>query len=112
MNRIIFAFFFLTSTALAQNAIYREIITDPVLSRRCKELIKERKEKIDIKSKLNSLYLRNEILQKRTKPNQESVRQRLEINQTQIKNNLRLTTLKVNSMEENIIRKGCPGINI
>ena len=90
----------------------RDIINDPAISRRCKALLSERTEKIKIQQRLNSLVLRNQKLQKMSKSQQKSVNSRLELNLVQLKNNLRLTRMRLKSMEENIVRKGCPGISL
>ena len=90
----------------------KDVITDPVISRRCKALLKSRSEKISTRQRLNAMLLRNNKLVESAKPAQKSVKQRLKLNETQIKNNLRLTTLRIQSMEENIVRKGCPGITL
>ena len=58
------------------------------------------------------MILRNQKLQLSLEPRQKVAKQKLELNKTQLKNNLRLTAIRVQSMEENIIRKGCPGITL
>lgn len=90
----------------------KDVITDPIISRRCKSLLQERSKKIRIRQRLNAMVLRNEKLQKELEPKQQVAKQKLELNKTQLKNNLRLTAIRVQSMEENIIRKGCPGIKL
>lgn len=90
----------------------RDVISDPAISRRCKALLKERSEKIKVIQMNQSLILRNKKLQKDVKPNQKTVSDRLEINLVQLKNNLRLSQIDLKAMEENIIRKGCPGISL
>jgi len=88
----------------------RDIITDPAVSRRCKFLIQKRNEKVTVQQRLNSLLQRNEKLLQRVKPEERSIQTKLEFSRTRIKNTLSLTKLKVRKMEENIVRKGCPGI--
>jgi hypothetical protein len=73
----------------------RNVITDPAVSKRCKALITERNQKIENKQKLTSL-----------------LRKKLEITKISLQNNLRLTKFRIKSMEENIVRKGCPGISL
>jgi hypothetical protein len=90
----------------------KDIIHDPAISRRCKALLSERTDKIKVQQKLNSLLLRNKKLQQKSKINQKTVKTRLELNYIQVKNNLRLTQMRLKSMEENIVRKGCPGITL
>ena len=90
----------------------KDIIKDPIISRRCKTLLKERAEKIQIKERLNSLILRNQKLQNRAKSNQKTIINRLGLAQTQLSNTMRLTQIRIQSMEEDIVRKGCPGITL
>lgn len=112
--RCIVLFIFLLSTqySFAQVEGVKDIIKDPTVSRRCKSLISERNEKIRTKQKINSLLQRNNKLIKRAKKKQVSAIKRLEITKTSLLNNLRLTRYRIKAMEENIVRKGCPGISI
>lgn len=90
----------------------KDVVTDPVISRRCKTLLKERRKKIRIRQRLNAMILRNQKLQRSLRSSQKVAKQKLELNKTQLRNNLRLTSIRVQSMEENIVRKGCPGITL
>jgi hypothetical protein len=90
----------------------KDIIKDPVISRRCKALLSERSKKIRVQQRLNSMILRNKKLQDQLKPQQKVALQKLNLNKTQLKNNLRLTQIRVQAMEESIVRKGCPGITL
>lgn len=89
-----------------------DVVSDPAISRRCKALLQERADKIKVIQSTQALILRNKKLQKSAKPKQKLVKDRLEINLVQLNNNLRLSQIKLKSMEENIIRKGCPGITL
>lgn len=90
----------------------KEILTDPNLSIRCKELMQERNDKVKIRQRLSALLQRNQNLLKQTPAMRVAMRRRLESSQVTIRNELYLTTLQVQSMEESIIRSGCPGINL
>jgi hypothetical protein len=68
----------------------KTVVTDPAISRRCDALMKQRYEKIDHKQKITGLLERNKRL------TQE----------------LRHTLNQIQNREENIIRKGCPGITL
>ncbi|MAZ47125.1 MAG: hypothetical protein CME65_01095 [Halobacteriovoraceae bacterium] len=72
----------------------------------------ERDQKVKIKQRLNALLLRNKKLQKSLKPTQEITMKRLQLNEIQLRNNYRLTEIKVKAMDEDIIRKGCPGVTL
>lgn len=91
---------------------YQNIIEDPTVSLRCKRLLEERNEKIFHQQKLKALLKRTKKLEKHSSQNRTSVLKQIEITQTEIENDLRLTSMRIQSMEENIIRKGCPGIRL
>jgi hypothetical protein len=103
---------FLSFTTLAQVQGVKDIIKDPTVSKRCKALINERNEKIQTKQKINSLLQRNSKLIKRAHSKKKLAIKRLEITKSSLTNNLRLTRYRIKAMEENIVRKGCPGISI
>lgn len=105
-------FLYFTTICHAQLDNIKDIIRDPVISRRCKALLRGRLDKIRVRQRLNTMLLRNEKLQGRLKASQEVVGNRLRLGQTQLKNNVRLTDIRLESMEENIVRKGCPGITL
>lgn len=93
-------------------SITQDAITRPVMSLRCKELFKERAEKIKMQQRLNALLQRNGDLIKKSPNAKVSIQSRLKSNQVKIKNELHLTNLQIDSMEENIIRSGCPGLSL
>ena len=105
------ATFIIQSTSAQVDGV-KDIIKDPTVSRRCKSLINQRNEKIKTKQKINSLLQRNNKLIKRARKKQVSASKRLEITKTSLTNSLRLTKFRIKAMEENIVRKGCPGISI
>lgn len=114
MKSIVFIIVILiSSNALTQQVDgVRDIIRDPSVSRRCKALIAARNEKIRTHQKLNALLKRSKKLEKIIKKNQISAKSRIDITKTEISNNIRLTKLRIKTMEENIVRKGCPGISL
>lgn len=113
MMNFLYIFLFLFSyNTLGQSSDIQNIITSPVTSQRCKDLLLTRSQKIRVKQKLDSLILRNKELLNRTKPEQKSVISRLTLSGTSLSNQLRLANIQIKSMEENIVRKGCPGINL
>jgi hypothetical protein len=96
----------------AQLVSVKDIIRDPVISQRCKILLKRRSKKIRVQQKLNAMILRNKKAHDELKPSQKVTRQKLQLNKTQLRNNLKLVKLRIKSMEENIVRQGCPGITL
>ena len=105
-----FLLFCLIGISFAQVNELQDIISDPAVSRRCKALLNERGDKVRIIQSNQALILRNKRLQKALKKRQQTLRSKLELNLVQLKNNLRLAKISLKSMEENIIRKGCPGL--
>ena len=90
----------------------QDAITKPVLSQRCKELFKERALKIKVQQRLNALLQRNEDLIKKTPPAKEGLIARFSSSRVKVKNELYLVNLQIESMEENIVRSGCPGLSL
>jgi len=105
--------FILASSASAQESeLLRNAIQDPAQSLRCKELFKEREEKITMKQKLSGLIQRNEVLQRRSPDNKVGLKKRLESNHVKVRNELYLNALQTQALEEKIVRSGCPGLNL
>lgn len=90
----------------------KTVITDPGISRRCGALMKQRTQKIDHKQKLGSLIERNRRLIKITPPERKTLVKKLRKTFKSLKRELRLTLNQIQNKEENIIRKGCPGITL
>ncbi len=88
----------------------RTVITDPSISRRCELLTEKRQEKIANKQKILAMIERNKHLQKITPENKISTKKKLEINLGHLEHELILTQTQIQYQEENIVRKGCPGI--
>ena len=110
---ILFIFMLSSNIGLTQQVDgVRDIIRDPSISRRCQALIEARNEKIRTHQRLNALLNRSKKLEKIVKKNQVTAKSRVDITKTEITNNIRLTKLRIKTMEENIVRKGCPGISL
>lgn len=100
----------LIQSSYAQSEITQDITTRPALSLRCKELHSERTAKIKLQQKLNALLQRNNSLIKKSPQAKETLHAKLKSNSMRIENEIYLTNLGIEQMEENIIRSGCPGI--
>ncbi len=109
-----FVYFFVISFSIIShaqdNALTQDPITRPALSIRCKELHTQRSEKIKNQQKLNGLLQRNQLLIKKTPTSREIAIAKLKATQIKIKNELNLTTLNIENLEETLIRAGCPGL--
>lgn len=95
-----------------EESLMQDAITKPTLSLRCKELFKERAEKIKVQQRLNALFQRSQDLIRKTPSSKPSLQNRLQSNQVKIKNELYLVNLQIESMEESIVRSGCPGLSL
>lgn len=104
----------LTTSSHAQNTevFTRDIITDPNLSARCKELLQERGDKIKVRQVLSALSQRNQNLLKKTPPSRPLLTKKVEANAITLRNELYIASLQVQNLEESIIRSGCPGLNL
>ena len=92
--------------------LMQDAITKPALSLRCKELLRERGDKVKVQQRLNALLQRNQDLIKKSPKAKPSMHNRLLSSQVKIKNEIHLTNLNIETMEENIVRSGCPGISL
>ncbi|EQC50340.1 hypothetical protein M899_2520 [Bacteriovorax sp. BSW11_IV] len=53
---------------------------------------------------------RNVKLQEFTPAQKKSIKRKLKSNESHLRHELELTNLKINRLEEDIVRQGCPGI--
>lgn len=90
----------------------RTVITDPSISRHCELLTEKRQEKIANKQRVLAMIERNKHLQKITPENKISLKKKLEANLGHLEHELNLIQTQIQFHEENIVRKGCPGITL
>lgn len=98
------------SSSAQEEDLLQDPITRPALSLRCKELLKERDEKVRFGQRLQGLLQRSRGLIKKTPKAKETLHARLEADQIGVRNELHLAELQIQTMEESIVRSGCPGI--
>lgn len=84
----------------------------PPTSFRCQQLIDQRDHKIKFKQRMNSLLARTEQALKNSSERQESTRKKLQFTKNEIESNLVSTQETLRSLEEKIVRSGCPGITL
>ena len=82
----------------------------PTSSTLCASLKKTLQERRRHKQKLAYLLARNKTLQKEVSKRRKSIIAKLRENQTEIKIHQQKNLLQIQSIEEKVIRKGCPGI--
>lgn len=98
------------SVSYAAQDYKQNAILDPGVSRRCDLLLEKRQEKLKIKQRIVALIEQNKKLQKRTPENKKVIKEKLEANLGRLERELDLTKTQIQYQEENIVRKGCPGI--
>lgn len=110
---ILFLIFFVGHISKIRAEDYkRTVITDPSISRRCDILTEARKEKIANKQRILAMIERNKHLQEITPDNKVTLKKKLEINLGHLEHELTLTLTQIQHQEENIVRKGCPGVTL
>lgn len=110
---ILFLIFSIGHYAMSHAEDYkRTVITDPSISRRCDILTETRKEKIANKQRILAMIERNKHLQNITPENKVSVKKKLEANLGHLEHELTLVLTQIQYQEENIVRKGCPGVTL
>ena len=90
----------------------RSVITDPAITLRCKEITDKREQKLAHKLKLQALKTRSKRLLSIAPPNKKTIKKQLQQTYKKTIRELIVTKEKIHKLEEQIVRKGCPGINI
>jgi cell fate (sporulation/competence/biofilm development) regulator YmcA (YheA/YmcA/DUF963 family) len=103
-------FFSLIATAQAQ--LINDTIKDPAISARCRELLQERNDKVQITQRMKALLDKNNKLLKKIPEEKKTAKMTLDLTKTQLTNEIQLSQLKINRMEEDIVRQGCPGVSL
>ncbi|AYF45144.1 hypothetical protein BALOs_2146 [Halobacteriovorax sp. BALOs_7] len=99
------------ANTMAQS-VSESIITDPSISRRCDDLMQQRQDKVQHRQRLLFLLDRNKNLLKDAPDNKVSIAKKLRANQYKVIQELKITNLKVIKLEEQIVRRGCPGLTL
>ena len=95
-----------------QESLTRSAIEDPSVSRRCKKLLERRNELVTVRKKLNGFLTRSERLENITPENKKTIKSKLKMTKHNIKKELHLANLRIQSMEEDLVLKGCPGVRL
>ena len=110
---VLFITFFFSQVSYAVDRDFsRSIITDPSISRRCDALIETRNHKLGYKQKIQALLKRCERLLKMAPPEKRTLVKKLKQTRDHLDQELQLAVDKPQNQEEDIIRKGCPGISL
>ncbi|MBT3984633.1 MAG: hypothetical protein HOE90_24970 [Bacteriovoracaceae bacterium] len=92
--------------------VLAKVVTDPSIGKRCHEMEGRRKRKIEYKQKTYFLLQKNRTLRAKTPVYMLKLRRRLAQLHNDLNQRHHLITLQIQNLEEEIIRKGCPGIPI
>ena len=108
MSKIFAILFILSwvSVGLAQMST----VTKPSVSSQCSFLMEQRKNKIRSKQKAQAILLRAQNLIKKTPAQKESIKEKAENVRKEVQNEMEIIVNNIESLEEDLIRKGCPGI--
>ena len=87
-------------------------ISHPVLSGHCQHLLQQRQQKIQFRNRIGALIFRNQNILQRLQPHQATLRRDLEVNRRSLDREYYLALLKIQKMTEDILRRGCPGIEL
>lgn len=97
--------------ALAQSNV-SNYISDPALGQRCKELLKEREKKLTLKQKARALIKRNQDIRRKLDKKKTTALLKIRHNYNKLLQEERLLILKIQNLEETIVRTGCPGVSL
>ena len=98
------------SSGLSLAKIDFDTYRPPSSSYHCKKLTSERSEQLKVKQELTSLLERNSYLMKNTPRERETTYRKLVFLRGEIKFKLEKHILKLKSVEQKIVRHGCPSI--
>ena len=101
----------LSRQATAQITL-RNILKDPAVSLRCKELIKERQEKLEVKQKAQFLMRKSEGIEENSPDRKLSIKRKMKVSQAKLRRKIFVVGKQIERMEDHIIRTGCPGIRL
>ncbi len=99
-----------TSTGDSMDYSIDALLNNPNVSDHCKDLLNRRKEKMDVQLKIKDLMRRTKKSIKIADGKREGAKKTLEASFSKLSQNNYLTSLRIKSLEETIIKNGCPGI--
>ncbi len=109
---VIFIVNFTLSPIALLGAEKKEDLSTPKLTDDCHHMLKERGKKIRHQQRIAALLKKNEDLQKRAIKQSPTTAKKLKFNKSSLIREQRLVDIKIENMEEQIIRRGCPGITL
>ncbi|MFW5887182.1 MAG: hypothetical protein ACOCUH_00105 [Bacteriovoracia bacterium] len=89
-----------------------QLINNPSVSQRCKDILRSREKKINQKIRIKNLMKRTKNALKVATGKRQSAVDDLKLIFNRLSRKHYLTTLRIKTLEETIVRRGCPGILI
>ncbi len=115
MRKTLFIYFtfsiFLISVRILAQTNQEIIITDPSITSRCKAMLEKRQDLLSVKQKLIALKKRNDNLLKKTPEEKKSIIEKSQKAGRMLAKEAELNQFKLQNIEEEIIKNGCPGIS-
>jgi hypothetical protein len=103
-------FFFFTSSTVSFSKRSNQIINNQSVTKFCEELLDDRENIINKKNKILELLNRNRKLQEIVPRTKKTLLKKLFRNFNELRVELYLSRQKIQHANEDVIRKGCPGI--
>ena len=97
-------------SAISQDKMINQVITDPSVTDRCKSLLKKKNDKVAHRQKISTLMKRSERLLHKHQQTKRNALTNIELALKKLKQEHYLSHLKIKVLEETIVRKGCPGV--
>ena len=91
---------------------YSQYLDDPTLSLRCRKMLQNREDKKKSRQKISFLLEKSNILIGKTPSNKKVLLAKLNRNRMTLGRELSEKNKQIVYLEEDIIRKGCPGIRL
>jgi hypothetical protein len=109
---ISFTFLLVFSYSVFAQDVTQSVLKDPSISLQCKALLRERREKLKIKQKTQAMMQRNKKLSKKVPNNKKSLLIKVKTVSNKLNQIFMINKLQLRVIEEDIIKKGCPGVNL
>jgi uncharacterized small protein (DUF1192 family) len=83
-----------------------------MITLKCNYIFDDREKKVNMRQKAKALLWRNRGLLKEAPLNKDKAINRLKYTSQRLTQEIALLSLKIDRLEEQLIRKGCPGIRL
>ena len=89
----------------------RSVVTDPSISRQCRNLLEDRDNKLKIKHSLGTLRIRNRRLQRVVPEEKKTLMRKLKHHEALVVQKIAVASQRIQTMEESLVRRGCPRVD-